>query len=682
MAALQTLRNKMGVLITALTGLALLAFVLTDLISSGNTIFSDRDKVGKVAGEKIKIQEFQNLVAVQEDLYQMYSRGASLTEEQRVQVRESVWQTLVNDLAFAEVYENAGIDVSNEEILDMVIGNHISYELRQYFTNPQTGVYDKVAAENFINHRNDDPQTALFWQNIEQNLRRGRLAEKYNSLVGYGLYCTTAEAKQDSALRSKTVDAQVVNIRYSLIPDSTINVSKSDIQKRYNKQKDLYKVDASRNIEYVSFPIKPSEEDIDAIVKNLGDMKKDFENPETDAFGYAHRNSDEATPETYRKLDQLSTELAGFIATASIGEVYGPYREGEFYKLSRLVEIVQRPDSVKARHILIRDNEQLADSLLGALKAGGDFAAAARQYSEDQGSKINGGDLDWFTEGKMVPEFENACFTNNAGAIVKVKTAYGYHIVNVQAKGVPATKYGIATISKGINYSSKTHQNVYDQAYQFLTASKTREQFEAAAEQFNLVKRYGNGIRANQQGINSLQSAREIVKWAFSAEEGEVSDIFEANDEFIVAVLTRIQEKGYAPLNEVSQSLSIEISNEAKAEQVKKDVANLPLAEIAARYNSKVDSVKSVIFSLNSVSGVGIEPALVGKIINTEIGQGGVVKGNNGIYAYLVTNSHANEANTNTLRRTYAQSFNFIYSLNRKLVIDNADVEDNRIIFY
>ncbi|MBP5419062.1 MAG: SurA N-terminal domain-containing protein [Bacteroidales bacterium] len=683
MAALQTLRNKAGVLITVIVGLALLAFVLTDFIGNGNNIFSNGDKLGEVAGEKIKVQDYQNLVDIQEEFYKLNSRSMSLNEEQQNQLRERVWQTLVHDMAFEQVYEGAGVDVTSAEILDMATGNHIAPILRNLFTNPQTGVYDRSMAENFLTYKNQDAQATFYWNNVEKELRRARLSDKYNGLLFAGIYCTNAEAQQDSALRAKSVSAELVNVRFSAIPDSTINVSKSEINNLYNKKKEIYKVDATRDIEYVAFPIRPSQEDIEDLEKDLESMKADFENPETDAFDYAHMNSDVEVYKTYQKESQLPTVLAEFIKSAKVNDVYGPYRDGNEYKMSRLVEIVQRPDSVKARHILITQNEQLADSLYNVLsKNSSNFAELARKYSEDQGSAINGGDLDWFEDGRMVPEFNEACFNNAKGAVVMVKSQFGTHIINVQDKGVAGTKYSIATIEKTINYSAKTHQNTYDQAYQFLNVAKTREQFEAAVDTFNLIKRFGNGLRTNQHNVNAITSARDIVKWAFKADIDEVSDIFEANDQFIVAVLTKAQEKGYAPVEEVSASLNNEILNEKKAAQIESAIANLPLAEVAAKYNSKVDSVKNVTFASYNVAGAGVEPALVGSLVSAEVGKIGSVKGNNAVYVYSVVNQEAAPAQADAIRNSYAQSFSYIFSLNERVVTDKANVEDNRILFY
>ncbi|MCQ2203198.1 MAG: SurA N-terminal domain-containing protein [Bacteroidales bacterium] len=681
MAALQSLRNKAGVAITILIAIALLSFILTDLLGQ-NSIFSSTDEIGEIDGEAVKVQEYQQRVDELESFTKMNQGTMSLTEETQNQIREQVWRQMIQEKAFGKVYENAGIEVTADELVDMAIGNHISPALRPLFTNPQTNAYDRQIAENFLRNKNQDPQAAFYWQFVEKSLKQDRLANKYMSLLKKSLYCTGAQAKVDAGKRSNEVDLAFVGVRYNTIPDSTIKVTDSEINARYKKNKELYKVDATRDIEYVSFPIKPTDLDREETMKAVADLKADFAAAETDAFRFAQMNSENPTPQRYVSKAQLAPAVAAFVETAKVGDVTDPYREGDSYKISRLVEVVQRPDSVKARHILIRDNEQLADSLFEVLKKGANFADAARKYSEDPGSAINGGDLDWFNDGVMVPEFNEACFNNAKGSIVKIQSNYGVHIINVQDKGVATTKYSVATIDKSIQFSSRTQQEVYAQANAFASQVKDQASFEAQVDSANLVKRYGNGIRSNAHSINSLRSAREIVKWIYKADVGEVSEIFEANDEFIIAVLVREQEKGYAKVEDVKQSITRELLNEKKVASVASAAAGKSLSDIAAMYNAKVDSAHHVSLASNVVSGAGNEPALVGKAVATDKGARiDALQGNNAVYFAEVTNVETKEADEETARVAYMQQFQSLEYIVTNYISD-VEVEDNRIKFY
>ena len=681
MAALQTLRNKAAVFITIIIALALLAFIMTDLLNSGSTLFSDADKVGTIDGQTIKYQDYFRLIEVAEERAKLQN-GGSLSEEQQNQVREQVWQQLIQDITFGKVYEDAGVDVTDEEIRDMAAGDHIAPVFRQNFTDPQTGVYNRAYAEQFISSTNLDEQSAFIRQAIFEDLVRTRKGMKYMNLINKSIFCNSVQVEVEKAKRSNNVDVAFVSVRYSSIPDSTINVSDSEIKSRFQKDKELYKVGDSRDIEYVSFPIRPSEADRVETREALEALKADFANPETDPVRFAQINSDVPVRSTFLKLDQLNSQIASFAQNAQPGDVYGPYFNGSSFKLSRLVSIAQRPDSVKARHILIRNDEKLADSLLAVVKGGADFAQVAKDFSQDPGSAINGGDLGWFNDGVMVPEFNEACFTNAKGSILKVQSQFGFHIIQVQDRGVESQKYNVLTIEKNINYSSRTQNDVYSHAQTVAAATKDAESFAAMVDSSNLVKRVGRNIRSNAQNVNSLQHARDLVKWAFKAKVGEVSDLFQCDDEYVIAILTKAQEQGYAKIEDVSPSISRLIRNDKKAEIISSATQGKSLSEIAAQYNTKVDTARNVSFAANSVSGAGVEPALVGSVISAEKAKVvSAVKGNNAAYAFEVLASEPVEVSDDQIRNAYLQQLQGL-PYNVSQIVTDVEIKDNRINFY
>ena len=681
MAALQTLRNKAAWFITGIIALALLAFILTDLLGSGSSLFIDRETVGVIDGKAVKIQDFEQKIRMAEDFAKMNSNGA-LSDEAQNQIREQVWNDEIAAITFGELYEKAGIVVTPDELLDMVIGQNISPMLRQLFTTPQTGIYDKAQAENFLRNKNSDANAYFFWANVEKQLKDSRLAEKYMNLVRKGVVLNKAQLDNELAKRANSYSVNLVNVRYSAIPDSTISVSDAEIRERFNKDKELYRVADGRDIEYIAFPIRPTDLDREDAVKQLESLKADFAAPETNAYDFAQMNSETPAVERFLRPAQLSTSLAQFVETAQVGEVYGPYDEGNAYKLSRLAAIAMRPDSVKARHILIRDNKDLADSLLNVAKGGANFAELARQYSQDPGSAINGGDLDWFPDGAMVPEFNEACFNGKKGDITLVQSQFGYHIINIQDRGVETKKYSIATIEKTLQYSQRTQQEVYAQANAFAANIRDAGSFSAVVDSSNVIKRVGRSIRSNAQSVNSIRHARELVKWAYEASIGDVSKVLLLDDEFIIATLTGIQEKGYAQVADVSASIAAQIRRDKKAETVASATQGKSLEEIAALYNTKVDTATAISYELNSVQGAGLEPALVGKIVASESGKVvSAVKGNNGAYAFAITSMQPQEVAEQHVRAAFEQrSMQLPYLIHQ--VVTDVDVEDNRILFY
>lgn len=680
MATLQALRTKAGVFIAIFIGLALLAFILTDLLGSNGSMFSNNDVIGEIDGQTIKYQDYQNRVDEYETFLKLTQGATSLNEEIQNQIREEVWRQMIGEIAFGEVYENVGIDVSAAEILDMAVGSHIAPALQQMFTNPQTGMYDRAAAENFLRNKGTDAQASFYWNFMEKTLKSSRQSAKLMSLVRGSIYCTDVQAKVEAEKRAKSVDMAYVSVRYNAIADSLFVVSEAEIKSRFEQKKELFRVQEGRDIEYISFPIVATQKDVDATMKAVEDLKVDFSAADIDAYRFAQNNAETPVSERFMSEAQLPQAIAEFVKTAKVGEVYGPYREADSYKISRLVAIAQRPDSVKASHILIRQNAQLADSLMGVANAS-NFATLARQYSEDPGSAINGGDLDWFVDGMMVPTFNEACFTGTKGSIVRVESQFGTHIIYIQDKGVSSTKYSVATIDKSIQYSAETHRDVFNVANNFVSSVKDKASFDAMADSANQVKRFATSIRKNSQNINNVRSAREVVRWAYEAEVGDVSDLFECNDEFIVATLVKKQDKGYAKLQDVAMVVSREILNEKKAASVSEAVQGKTLDQIAEMYKANVDTASGVSFASNTVAGAGIEPNLVAKAVVAEQGKVEPVKGNNAAYAFVVNNVETKESDIEAAKAAYMQQFvGFEYQV--QMHVTDVEIEDNRIKFY
>lgn len=680
MATLQALRTKAGVFIAIFIGLALLAFILTDLLGSNGSMFSNNDVIGEIDGQTIKYQDYQNRVDEYETFLKLTQGTSSLNEEIQNQIREEVWRQMIGEIAFGEVYENVGIDVSAAEILDMAVGSHIAPALQQMFTNPQTGTYDRAAAENFLRNKGTDAQASFYWNFMEKTLKSSRQSAKLMSLVRGSIYCTDVQAKVEAEKRAKSVDMAYVSVRYNAIADSLFVVSEAEIKSRFEQKKELFRVQEGRDIEYISFPIVATQKDVDATMKAVEDLKVDFSAADIDAYRFAQNNAETPVSERFMSEAQLPQAIVEFVKTAKVGEVYGPYREADSYKISRLVAIAQRPDSVKASHILIRQNAQLADSLMGVANAS-NFATLARQYSEDPGSAINGGDLDWFVDGMMVPTFNEACFTGTKGSIVRVESQFGTHIIYIQDKGVSSTKYSVATIDKSIQYSAETHRDVFNVANNFVSSVKDKASFDAMADSANQVKRFATSIRKNSQNINNVRSAREVVRWAYEAEVGDVSDLFECNDEFIVATLVKKQDKGYAKLQDVAMVVSREILNEKKAASVSEAVQGKTLDQIAEMYKANVDTASGVSFASNTVAGAGIEPNLVAKAVVAEQGKVEPVKGNNAAYAFVVNNVETKESDIEAAKAAYMQQFvGFEYQV--QMHVTDVEIEDNRIKFY
>nr|WP_321405277.1 peptidylprolyl isomerase [uncultured Carboxylicivirga sp.] len=686
MATLEKIRSKAGLVIVVI-GVGMAAFLLGDLMNSGGSMFrSNQMEIAEINGTTVSLPEYQAYLTELEDYYKLNSRSAGMDENTSYELRETAWNQLVQDVIMNEKYDELGIEVTSDEIFEMATGKNVHPQIRQMFTNPQTGIFDKQQVINFLSQKNNDSNARFYWMFLEKQIKKERLMKKYSELLNKGMFITTAEAQAEAEAKKAVVDFDFVVKRYRSISDSTIIVSESEIKDYYNKNIENYKQDATREVEYVSFEVKPSADDKAATLDWITKSRAEFANPETDPIQYVKMNSETEYVDRNWKKEQLSVQLQDFVSGAKVGEVYGPYLEAETYKLTRLVDIKEMPDSVKARHILLKD-PAVADSLFTLVKGGANFADIARSNSQDPGSAINGGDLGWFNEGTMVKEFNDACFNGKKGDIVKVQTQFGIHIINIQDKGTPVTKYNIATLDRQITYSSKTNQQVYAQAAKFASQNKTYDQFNESIQSENLIKRYGRNIRQADRKVSNLENSREMVRWAFKADIKDMSEIFEFGDEYVIAYLTGINEEGYQSLASVKSAIERQLRNEKKAEQLIAEINNNKkgndLNALASAINEEVQSANDITFASYQVPGAGVEPALVALATTAKQGEvSAPVAGNNGVFVVKVTDITMDETDVEAAKAQMKQNNAYKVYQAYQTIKDKASIVDERIKFY
>jgi len=344
--------RKHSTLVLIVIGVALLAFVLTDAFTSSGR--GEIPVVGKIGDTEITQQEFEQKVNEAINNYEMQQQQP-VDDKTRSQIREQVWNQLISETVLQKEYEKLGIAVTPDELFDMVQGNNPHPQIVQAFTNPQTGQFDKTRVLQFLKNKDNDPQTAQQWILFEQGIKQERLANKYTQLINKAIYATTAEAAQLNIDQNKKFNISYVVKRYNTVNDSTITVTEEEIAAYYEENKFKFKQEESRNIEYVIFRVDPSEEDFKLAEEWMLNAKEEFAQAENDSL-YVTLNSDIPFDPTFYKKGQLPPILdtVFFKDSAKVGDMVGPYLEGMTYKLSKLSKIKYLPDSVKARHILIK----------------------------------------------------------------------------------------------------------------------------------------------------------------------------------------------------------------------------------------------------------------------------------------------------------------------------------------
>ena len=585
MAAIEKIRRHSGLLI-AIIGLALLAFVLQDLFQSQGR--STGPTVAVVDGDKIPVRDYEQLKEKNLESRRSSSNTNNLSSAETYSIYNNTLEQMIKDNLMGKEYEAAGIGVTSEELLDQMTGDNPHPWIVQSFGDGN-GNFDRERVNEYLQNLNNLPAEYYDrWIEFERELKANRLETKFDNLVKASYFLPTALAEKYYEIKNRKASADVIALRYTTIPDSTVVVTDADNKAFYEENKYRYETDERRDIEYVVFDIKPSLEDRQEALKYVEDMRNDFLATDN-VINFVNANSDQRYDSTWVGKNDVSESVqkAVFENGNGVGYVYGPYESEGAFNLVRIVDMQNRPDSLMASHILIpfkgaynsQDTiskeaaEAKANELLAQLKSDAKneelFAELAKANSTDPGSKDKGGDLGWFTDGQMVPTFNDFVVNNPVGTMGVVESPYGYHIIKVTDKTQPQPKARLAYLTHEIISSTKTYQSIYAEANKFVTENRTYDQFNKAIEEQGLTKRSMPKMSKSTYQIAGIDNPREIVRWAFDekTKKGDVSEkIFELDNMLVVAALTGVIHEGYAPMDAVIEQAKYQILNKKKGE--------------------------------------------------------------------------------------------------------------------
>ncbi|MES2132457.1 MAG: SurA N-terminal domain-containing protein [Bacteroidota bacterium] len=669
MSVLEKIRSKTGLLV-GIIGLALVIFILESLLGSGSVLFANNDTlVGEIAGDKIDYAAFSSKVNEQIMQIQQSNPQAQIDDKTKEQIINQVWQEMINERVNKKQFKKLGITVSADELYDLMLVHPHQYVLQQ-LTDPNTGkiiegfarpdgTLDVVKLGQWVSQMNADQ--ARFWKQLETSISDLRTAEKYNSLIKKGMYVTTAEAKNAFIAQTKQVNANFVMKRYVNVSDSTIKVSEEDINNYYNKHKTDYKVgQTTRKIEYVSYDVLPSKADYEAIQKDAMRVVDEFKAKtakEDSSYISQETEGGQVMISNYSKKNMIIADSTVF--TAAKGTVFGPYTEGTFIKVYKLTNIKSMADSAKVRHILIGlqspktqqqrslpQAKRIADSLLTLIKEKKvTFDTLVKTMSDDLGSIDKGGDYGWFDENKgFVEPFKNAGLEGTVGNITVVPTQFGFHIIEVlNVSKTRHNSYTVAQITKLIAPSSETNQEYYKMATDFAGKNQTTETFNKSVETEKLNKRIADEIKESDKNLPGLDGAKDLVRWVYKSKKGDVSQVFEFKDRYIIANLVGIKEKGIAPLDEVKDDVTKKAIRDKKAEQfiaefTSKAGSAKTVDEIANKLNLIPEVADNLTFAAYNVAAIGREDALIGTATAMKAGSiSKPIKGDNGVFVVSVS---------------------------------------------
>ncbi|MDX9882359.1 MAG: SurA N-terminal domain-containing protein [Prolixibacteraceae bacterium] len=705
MATLQKIRNRAGILVAIIIGLALVAFILGDMLQTGSTLMRPSQlEVAEINGESVQYPDFQRKIEELSEVYKMNMGVSQLDENAWNQVREQVWQTVLRELVMTEVYEEIGVDVSSEELFDLIQGANPHPIVQQIFRNPNTGAFDKDFAVSFLKslQTNASPQQKMYWLYVENQIKTEKIQEKYSNLISKGLYVTSAEATKSMDEKNKKVNFQYIPLTYSSIADSAVSVSEKELKAYYQAHQDEYKQDKSRRVEYITFEVKASEADDAEAKKWIEDIQPEFARAQDNAQ-FVNVNSDSRFDGLFLKQEQLSAELGSFAFNGNVGDVFGPYKESESYKLAKIDEFSMLPDSVIASHILIRPEsvggttaaQQLADSLKNLLDNGANFAELARKYSEDPGSAAKGGDLGWFGRNMMVKPFEDAAFSGELNKVYLANTQFGIHLVKPTKKGKETKHARLAIVERKVTPGTQTYQQYYTQASKFASENQDYESFKKAVIAQQLDKKTAS-MGENDRDVPGLETSRGLIRAAYQAEVGDIlvnnegSTIFEFGNKFVIAALVNAIEEGVAPFDEVKLRVDLAVRKEKKADMLiakakEATASGSNFEAIAQKLGSPVKDAANITFTSYSIPEMGLEPAVIGTVASLpENKVSAPVKGISGVYLLKVISvSEGTDKDVPGEQIRLAQSLGYrvnyqAFEIHRKA----TEVEDKRSKFY
>ncbi len=695
--------QKHSKIVIVIIGFALLAFVVGSFTGKNH---QNANYVGEINGDKIRGADFNSKVEEASEMRKQMSGSTNIPAAESFSIRESVWNQMVSELIMQKQYDKLGIDISKDEMDDMLTGKNPHQYIVQNFTDPKTGRFDPKQVKQFIDNLDKvEPAMRTRFLMIEKQIKESRLAEKYQNLIANAYYVPKAFAKKEYLARNEHVSLSSIGLRYETVPDNQIKLTDEDYQKYYDENKNRFEQEASRDIDYVIYDVKPSVEDMKAITADVDRIYTEFQQVK-DIPNFVNTNSDVRYDSTWVKKGTLPARLDTLAFSKGPGAFIAPFIENNMYTMAKIVDVQSRPDSLKASHILLtfegaqsggkRTKEvakKLADSLLMAVKKDPkQLALLAMRYSDDPSAKSNLGDMGWFNDGSMVPSFNNACVNGKVGDVVVIESQFGYHVINITGKTAPVKKVRMAIVARKVDAGNETYAKSYSDASAFAGDNATTEAFEKAVTTKGLNKRTMERIRPNDGQLPGLDNAREVIRWSFNkkTEKGNVSQVFDCTGKYVVATLKMIREKGIAPLDQIKNDIKTLVMREKKAEvllaKMNKVSATKDFGQLATSLASKIDTIQNITFASPNLPFYGREPAVVGTAFGLKKDQiSKPIKGETAVFFIKIDeiSPAAPAVNYDNEKTVIANNFRSrVYREVYQTIMDKTKIVDNRIMFY
>lgn len=647
----------------------MLAFIMGDFINSGSSFFNrGRENVGEIAGHKVHYTEYEAAKDQLTEVYKIESGRTDIDEELSAQIRNQVWQMMLMDYTLREQADEIGMDVTAEELSNLCIGEnpHQLIRQRRAFCD-ETGNFNRFALINFLNSINQEAQDAeqaanlkqakTYWMYWEKAVRLTYMQEKYTALIGKLVTANNLDAKYAFDARQTTVDVQYVEQPYYAVPDSVVKVTNGDLKKLYAQHKEEYKQTPNRTIEYIGFAIVPSEDDYAEVERTMRSLENDFRT-RPDVENVVNGNSDILYDGRDYSIETIPAEYKDFAfgKNAKKDDCTDLAFADNTYSIARIMDCgYTKSDSVQLR--LLANGEGTEDVELG-----------------------------WFRANEIQKSVADPAFNGKKGDKFTVSSGMGEQTFQIVDKSTPTPKVKLAILSRTVGASSKTYSILYNKAKQFIVNNGTEEKFRTAAAEEGLTITPAYALDANADKVADLKNSRQIVRWAFEAKEGQVSDVFECSDRFVVAMLTETHDGEYRTLDDVRAELTVETTNNKKAEYIIAQLKSInTLDEAAKLFDTDIKTADAVSLSSYRFGSAGMEPAVIGTALAmADNSVSAPVKGNMGVYMLQIGQKHTASGELNAQQEISQLNMRTSYSLPYQainLMEQQAKVEDNRARF-
>ena len=642
MQIIQGIRDKGAAIVIVVIALSLIGFILMDAKQGTSKMFSSSsNSIGKVNGSSIELAEFNKRVKQTEEEEEQRT-GNKTTAAGSAAARERMWNQIVAEKIFYAEAAKLGIDFTAKELSAILSSNDQSNPLmkEQGMTDPATGKLDPTKLREALStiKKAKGEQFEMINSRLIDPTKLTSVSTKYFALLNAGAYYPTWMEEKDKKENKSFANISYVAIPYNIISDSTIKVSDEEVDKYVEKHKDLFKQEEGRIISYVAFSQLPSADDSARTKEAVMALKSGFET-EPNIKNFVARNTSAIDFDSnYIPKSKTNSNSIDSITKLPAGSVFGPYVDRGSYVLAKVMGTKSFPDSLKARHILIPVNDpktgqpimedsvakKKADSILAAIRSGADFVAMAKQFGTD-GTKDAGGDLGFFGySAPMVEEFNLALFGKPVGTKEVIRTRFGYHVIELTAEKGSSPAYKIAYMAKEIIASEATINKASLDATK-LSAEKDLTKFNAYLQKSGIPKiTVPDLVKENDASIGQLQEARQLVRWAFEAKKGDISDPYSIGEQFVVGIVDKINKEGVQDAQTARKMAEPAIREEKKADIILKKLGNAPSLETAAAaYGKEVliaGADSSITYAAKMIANISPvpEPKLIGACFNKE----------------------------------------------------------------